>query len=225
MTITLSINGKLTSVDDGASVLDAVNRSGTYIPQLCKDPDMKAIGACRTCLVQIDGVRGFPASCSTPAAEGMSVITESDEARGMRRGVLELTLGMFPSIGANGGGNGVHGSNGDAAGGVGDYRELSIAAKHHGLEADGGLNRAFRAGRGRRWTLPIRCSILLWTPASCAGGALKPAKTGISSSARLIFWARGRTRASGLSWTARSWNRYALPADRASRPALPGRLA
>ena len=153
MTITLSINGKLTAVDDGASVLDAVNRSGTYIPQLCKDPDMKPIGACRTCLVQIDGMRGFPASCSVPAADGMSVVTESDDAREMRRGVLELTLGMFPSIGVKGdangpingngaipgGGNGIHDAdaNGHASADLGDYRELSIAAKHHGLEVDG----------------------------------------------------------------------------------------
>ena len=146
MTITLSINGKLVAVDDGASVLDAVNRSGTYIPQLCKDPDMKPIGACRTCLVQIEGMRGFPASCSTPAAEGMAIVTESDAARETRRGVLELTLGMFPPNGANGGANGAS-SNGSGIGGNGanghsaastpdvrDYRELSIAARHHGLD-------------------------------------------------------------------------------------------
>ena len=119
MTITLSINGKRVAADDGASVLDAVNLSGTYIPQLCKDPDMKAIGACRTCLVKIDGVRGFPASCSTPAAEGMDVSTEDAEAVDIRRGVLELTLGMFPE-------------NGDESR---DYRELSIAARHHGVGA------------------------------------------------------------------------------------------
>ena len=119
MTITLSINGKRVAADDGASVLDAVNLSGTYIPQLCKDPDMKAIGACRTCLVKIDGVRGFPASCSTPAAEGMDVVTEDADTVEIRRGVLELTMGMFPE-------------NGDESR---DYRELSIAARHHGIGA------------------------------------------------------------------------------------------
>ena len=79
MSVTLSINGNQITVGDGASVLDAINQSGTYISQLCKDPDMKAIGACRTCLVSIDGMRGFPASCSVPAADGMSVETETDE--------------------------------------------------------------------------------------------------------------------------------------------------
>ena len=96
MTITLAINGKQVTINDGATVLDAINQSGGYISQLCKDPDMKPIGACRTCLVQIDGMRGFPASCSVPATEGMSVMTETDEARDTRRGVLELTMAMFP---------------------------------------------------------------------------------------------------------------------------------
>ena len=50
MSITLSINANPIDVPDGSSVLDAINISGTYISQLCKDPDMKAIGACRTCL-------------------------------------------------------------------------------------------------------------------------------------------------------------------------------
>ena len=119
MTITLSINSKQVSVDDGSTVLDAINRSGAYISQLCKDPDMKAIGACRTCLVQVEGMRGLPASCSVPAEQGMSVLTETEEARETRRGVLELTMAMFPK-------NGKSASQ--------DYRELSIAAEHHGID-------------------------------------------------------------------------------------------
>ena len=119
MTVTLSINGSSVTVNDGSSVLDAVNQSGTYISQLCKDPDMKPIGACRTCLVSIDGMRGFPASCSVPASDGMVVETENDKARDLRRGVLELTMAMFPESEENSNGN---------------YRELSIAAKHHGID-------------------------------------------------------------------------------------------
>ena len=69
MSINLQINATTVSVPDGATVLDAVNASGTYVPQLCKDPDMQPIGACRTCLVQIEGTRGFPASCSVPATD------------------------------------------------------------------------------------------------------------------------------------------------------------
>ena len=90
MTITLNINGQPVNVTEGAMALDAINASGTYIPPLCKDPDMPAIGACRTCLVQIDGVRGFPASCSVPAQEGMAIST--DHPLSVSRGSL-----MVPS--------------------------------------------------------------------------------------------------------------------------------
>ena len=94
MTIKLQINNHDIEVPDGSSVLDAINISGTYISQLCKDPDMNPIGACRTCLVEIDGMRGLPASCSIPATNGMKVQTDTAEARTIRTGVLELTSAM-----------------------------------------------------------------------------------------------------------------------------------
>ena len=94
--VNLYVNGKSVQVNQSDSVLDAINLSGTFIPQLCKDPDMKPIGACRTCLVQIDGIKGFPASCSTPISDGMSVSTSSTELDEVRKGVLELTAGMLP---------------------------------------------------------------------------------------------------------------------------------
>ena len=119
MGITLSINGHPLEVSEGTTVLDAINQSGTYISQLCKDPDMKPIGACRTCLVQIEGTRGYPASCAVPVTEGMSVWTDTPEVQAMRKGVLELTLAMFPSNGATGSKN---------------YKELSIAADRHGIK-------------------------------------------------------------------------------------------
>ena len=117
MTISLRIDGSSVRVPDGVSVLDAVNSSGVYVPQLCKDPDMKPIGACRTCLVEVEGVRGFPASCSLPAADGMEVRTGTPQVTNVRRGVLELTQAML----------------GNGGGASKDRRELSIAAKHHGL--------------------------------------------------------------------------------------------
>ncbi len=119
MTITLRIDGSSVRVPDGVSVLDAVNSSGVYVPQLCKDPDMKPIGACRTCLVEVEGVRGFPASCSLPAADGMEVRTGTPQVINVRRGVLELTQAML----------------GNGGGASKDHRELSIAAKHHGLDS------------------------------------------------------------------------------------------
>ena len=115
MAITVMVNGQPVEVPEGSSVLDAVNRSGTYIPQLCKDPARPAMGACRTCLVQVEGIRGFPASCSTPARDGMEVRTDSSEVSDIRRGVIELTVGMVGSNGAS------------------TRPDVRIAAEHHGI--------------------------------------------------------------------------------------------
>ena len=115
MPISLSINGQPVQAPEGDSVLDAINASGTYISQLCKDPDMKPVGACRTCLVQIEGRGGLPAACSVPATEGMQVWTDTAEVRRIRSGVLELTLGMV--------------SDGQ------DYRQLTDAAQQHGIRS------------------------------------------------------------------------------------------
>src|SRR5438552_18306891 len=105
MSIALLIDGQPVQVAAGATVLDAVNQLGLPLPQLCKDPDRAPLGACRTCLVQIEGQRGTPASCSTPAREGMVVSTQAPAAVRVRRGVLDLTLGMLPAA-TGGRGNG-----------------------------------------------------------------------------------------------------------------------
>ena len=142
MTITLTINDHPVTVPGGASVLDAINAGETYISQLCKDPDMKPIGACRTCLVQIDGVRGFPASCSTPARDGMVINTESQEVRRIRSGILELTMAMLPgersdisgqpqaSL-ADTGAKSVRTGDGPTSA---SYGQLGLAAEHHGIQ-------------------------------------------------------------------------------------------
>ena len=78
-------------------MLEAVNRLGIPLPQLCKDPDRPALGACRTCLVHVDGLRGTPAACHLPVRDGMVVDTRHPEAVRTRRAVLDLTLSMlFP---------------------------------------------------------------------------------------------------------------------------------
>ncbi len=94
MTIHLMLDGQKVNIEEGQSVLDVINASGTFIPQLCKDPDMKPIGACRTCIVEIDGIRGMPASCSIPATNGMVVDTNGPGVERIRKGILDLTLGM-----------------------------------------------------------------------------------------------------------------------------------
>ncbi len=120
-TISVTVDGIAVSVEAGASALDAVNAAGVPLSQLCKDADMPAIGACRTCLVQIDGIRGFPASCSTPASDGMVIRTETVDARRIRSGVIELTLGMVGK------------SNGSDGPSVSGYGLLSDAARLHGV--------------------------------------------------------------------------------------------
>ena len=91
----LTIDGRSVELAAGATVLDGVNRLGVPLPQLCKDPDRPALGACRTCLVHVDGVRGVPAACHLPARDGMVVSTEHPEARRVRAMVLDLTRSML----------------------------------------------------------------------------------------------------------------------------------
>src|SRR5439155_4912629 len=62
---------------------------------LCKDPDRAPLGACRTCLVHVEGQRGLSAACHLPAREGMVVSTAHPDAVRVRRGVLDLTLSML----------------------------------------------------------------------------------------------------------------------------------
>jgi formate dehydrogenase major subunit len=75
------------------SLLDACMRLGIDLPHLCKDDNLPAIGACRTCLVEADG--RIVAACSVPAESVTLVSTTSDRASELRRGVLELTAAMF----------------------------------------------------------------------------------------------------------------------------------
>jgi formate dehydrogenase alpha subunit len=99
-------------------VLDAVNRLGLPLPQLCKDPDRKPLGACRTCLVHVEGQRGLPAACHLPARDGMVVQTQHPDAVRVRRGVLDLTASMLtPGPGRDG------------------FGQLGAAAERHGLTA------------------------------------------------------------------------------------------
>ena len=92
----LTIDGQSVTAAEGESVLECALRHEIAIPHLCTHPNLPAFGGCRMCLVRIDGVRGFPASCSTPAADGMVVITNGDELRDLRRSILELIMLEHP---------------------------------------------------------------------------------------------------------------------------------
>jgi formate dehydrogenase alpha subunit len=91
----VTVDGRRVEVSGGATVLDAVNRLGIALPQLCKDPDRAPLGACRTCLVHVEGQRGTPAACHLPSRDGMIVDTQHPEVVRVRSMVLALTLSML----------------------------------------------------------------------------------------------------------------------------------
>jgi len=95
-TITLSIDGREVSVPAGTSVLRAASEAGIEIPKLCATELLDAFGSCRLCLVQIEGMKGYPASCTTPVSAGMKVTTQSAKLGELRRGVMELYLSDYP---------------------------------------------------------------------------------------------------------------------------------
>jgi iron-only hydrogenase group A len=89
---TLTIDSKTVEVPDGATVLDAARKAGVRIPTLCYLENIQAIGACRLCLVEVEGARTLMTSCVLPAVEGMKVLTHTKRVREARRTVLQLLL-------------------------------------------------------------------------------------------------------------------------------------
>ena len=100
-TVTLTIDGREVTVPAGTSVMRAASEAGINVPKLCATDSLEAFGSCRLCLVEIedkDGrrMKGFPASCTTPAEEGMKVLTQTPKLQELRRGVMELYLSDHP---------------------------------------------------------------------------------------------------------------------------------
>ncbi|MGD9663690.1 MAG: formate dehydrogenase subunit alpha [Novosphingobium sp.] len=94
--VTLTIDGRTVTVPAGTSVMRAASESGGSIPKLCATDNLKAFGSCRLCLVEVEGVRGTPASCTTPATDGMVVHTQTARLEKLRRGVMELYISDHP---------------------------------------------------------------------------------------------------------------------------------
>ncbi|WP_338522746.1 formate dehydrogenase subunit alpha [Pseudomonas batumici] len=94
--VTLNIDGRSISVPEGTSVMRAAALLGTTIPKLCATDSLEAFGSCRMCLVEIDGMRGYPASCTTPVSEGMNVHTQTSKLATLRRNVMELYISDHP---------------------------------------------------------------------------------------------------------------------------------
>ena len=94
--IRLTINGQEVIAERGMTVLEAAQLAGIYIPTLCYDPDLEPYGGCRLCVVEIEGMRGLPTACTTPAADGMVVHTETAAVNNVRRIAVDLFIADHP---------------------------------------------------------------------------------------------------------------------------------
>ena len=94
--VTLTIDGFAVTVPEGTSVMRASAEAGIQVPKLCATDSLEAFGSCRLCVVEIEGRRGTPASCTTPVSEGMVVHTQSSKVRKLRKGVMELYISDHP---------------------------------------------------------------------------------------------------------------------------------
>ncbi|GAA2091702.1 formate dehydrogenase subunit alpha [Actinomadura alba] len=95
-TVTVQVDGMSVAVPEGTSVMRAAALTGIDIPKLCATDTLEAFGSCRLCLVEIDGRKGTPASCTTPVTEGMRVSTQTPKLEKLRQGVMELYISDHP---------------------------------------------------------------------------------------------------------------------------------
>ena len=94
--VSLTIDGRSITVPAGTSVMRAASEQGTAIPKLCATDSLSSFGSCRLCLVEIEGRRGTPASCTTPVEPGMVVNTQTPHLAKLRKGVMELYISDHP---------------------------------------------------------------------------------------------------------------------------------
>lgn len=117
--VTLTIDGREVKAGGGATILDVARREGIFIPTLCYDPRLAAYGACRVCLVGVQGARGPVAACTMPVREGMVIDTKDETSQRVAKGVVELVMSDYPE---------------GALERDGDRNELRDVARHFGLE-------------------------------------------------------------------------------------------
>jgi formate dehydrogenase major subunit len=94
--VTIEVDGKPISAPAGTSVLRAAAEAGIQVPKLCASDNLEPFGSCRLCLVEVEGRRGFPASCTTPCENGMKVRTQSPKLEKLRKAVMELYASDYP---------------------------------------------------------------------------------------------------------------------------------
>ncbi|MFT6956686.1 MAG: formate dehydrogenase major subunit [Halieaceae bacterium] len=94
--IALTIDGVVVEVPEGSSVMHAAAQAGIKVPRLCATDSLEPFGSCRVCLVEIDGRKGYPASCTTTVTAGMQVRTQTPKLETLRRSVMELYISDHP---------------------------------------------------------------------------------------------------------------------------------
>lgn len=94
--VSFTIDGQTLTAPVGTTIIRAAAEAGIKIPKLCATESLNSFGSCRLCLVQIEGRRGYPASCTTPVEAGMRIVTQSQKLAELRNGVMELYISDHP---------------------------------------------------------------------------------------------------------------------------------
>lgn len=94
--VKLTIDGKEVQVPEGTNLIDAAEQAGIHIPNLCYLKGMKGIGACRLCVVEVEGAKAPVIACNARAKDGMKVTTKTEKLEEARRFVIDLILSMHP---------------------------------------------------------------------------------------------------------------------------------
>jgi len=94
--VSIEIDGIAVTVPEGTTVMRAAAEAGIAIPKLCATDMLEPFGSCRLCLVQVEDMRGFPASCTTEVRNGMKVFTQNNNLAKIRREVMELYISDHP---------------------------------------------------------------------------------------------------------------------------------
>ncbi len=95
--ITINIENRILEVPKGLTILQAAERNNIYIPSLCAHKDLTPFGGCRMCIVEVEGMRGFPTACTTPVEEGMIIRTQTAQVQAERMEILQLILSEHTS--------------------------------------------------------------------------------------------------------------------------------
>ncbi len=93
----ITIDGKTIDAEKGETILACALRHDIQIPHLCTHPSLPPFGACRLCVVEVEDMRGYPTSCTTPVAEDMVIHTHTPALNELRRNILALIMLEHPS--------------------------------------------------------------------------------------------------------------------------------